>query len=95
MVALLMRPSVSSPLLDRHGNAVIADSAGMFFGRDHYTGPLNQVRQTHLDNGSAPSKRIVLILRNGQHFGFTPFTDRGGQEEAVQAINDFLGVNGD
>jgi hypothetical protein len=25
---------------------------------------------------------------------FTPFTDRGGQEEAVQAINGFLDVEG-
>ena len=93
--ALMGRPTTSTLLLDRAGNEVTAVSAGLIFGHDHYAVPLDQVRHAHLDRGRSAAKRIVLILKSGQHFGFTAFTDRGGQEEAVQAINDFLGVEGD
>ena len=95
LFAVLARPNTSSLLLDRSRNTVIADSAGIFFGYERYTVSLDQVRHAHIDTGSASSKRLVLILRSGQHFGFTPFTDRGCQEEAVQAVNDFLGATGD
>jgi hypothetical protein len=83
----------SSVLLDSAANTVTVDSPHILFGRDHFAVPLDQVRNAQIATSHA-SERIVLVLKSGRYMDFTGYSDQAGQEEAVQAINDFLGVRG-
>lgn len=83
----------SSILLDNASNTLTVDSPHILFGRDHYSLPLDQVRNAQIATSHA-SERIVLVLKSGHFVDFTGYSDQAGQEEAVQAINTFLGVRG-
>lgn len=80
-------------VLDSASDTVTVHALG-FFGSEQSSFPLAQVRHAQIDTGDPPAERIVLILQSGRHWGWTGFSDRDGQEEAVQAINDFLGAPG-
>ena len=57
------------------------------------TVPLNLVTDATLDK-KPNSRRIRLEVTHGQDLAFPIWSDRPGQAQAVDAINQFLGVNG-
>lgn len=78
-----------SVLLDNAQNTVTIDTPNLLFGRTHLIFPLNDVRYAQVDTSHA-AERFVLVLRDGIHLGFTVYSSSGGQEQAAQAVNDFL-----
>jgi len=81
----------SSILLDSQNNTVTFSETSILFGRMRHAIPLDQVRHAQIATTDG-AERIVLVLKSGRYEGFTAYTDQAGQEEAVQAINDFWGV---
>jgi hypothetical protein len=80
-------------LLDKAEGTVTMDEPGLLFDNLHESIPLGQARLARIATTDT-AERIVLVMRDGHYWGFTAYTDQGGQEAAVQAINDFLGVPG-
>lgn len=78
-------------LLDSANNTVVIDGTNILVGRTRFTIPLDDVRYAQIATTHA-AERIALVRKDGHYEGFTAYSDQAGQEEAVQAINDFLGA---
>ena len=79
-------------IFDRSKGTVVFQRRGFLFIRRTYEYPLSQVRYATLETATADS-RFVIVFKGGAREGLSAFTSQGGQSEAVDAVNDFLGVN--
>ena len=77
--------------LDRGTNLVTMRSkVTVFLPEQVQTAPLNSVEEAWLD-AKPNSRRIRLLRRHGPAITYPIWTDRPGQQQAVDAINSFVG----
>ncbi|VBB09495.1 Hypothetical protein LUCI_4790 [Lucifera butyrica] len=76
-------------LFNQSANTVTINERNFWSGRTSINLPLDQVKDSTIEY-SRGTHRIVLVLQNGQHVGFTGFSDQDGQFEAENAIRDYL-----
>jgi hypothetical protein len=76
--------------LDRSANrAVMSSRMTAFLPAQTHSVPLDAVEQAILDTKPNAS-RIRLLVTHGNDLAYPMWSDRGGQQEAVDAINRFL-----
>ena len=71
------------------GKVAVSAKMTVFLPARTITGSLDNVDRATLD-AKPNSRRIRLAMLHGSDLAYPIWTDRGGQEEAVQAINAFL-----
>jgi hypothetical protein len=76
-------------LFDLSANTVTINKRNFWGSRTTISIPLDQVKSSTIESGRN-DHRIVLILQNGRHVGFTGYSERDGQFEAEDAINTYL-----
>jgi hypothetical protein len=76
---------------DKMKKTVTFQKRGFFFISHRYEYPLDQVRYATLETATA-DRRFVVVLKGGARIGLSAFTSQAGQSQAVDAVNDFLGV---
>lgn len=92
LLFVLLGYSSGSIMLDRAtGIASMRAKMTAFLPSQTLSMPLQDVESASLD-AKPNSRRIRLFARSGHDLGFPLWSDRAGQQEAVNAINSFLGV---
>lgn len=87
----LVSYSSGSIVLDRDSNtASVRAKMTAFLPAQSSSVPLNAVQGATLDY-KPNARRIRLIAAHGNDLAYPIWSDRRGQQEAVQAINEFLG----
>jgi hypothetical protein len=86
--ALLQTSSIT---FDRQAGTYVIDGGRPFFVANLQSGQLKDVAYATLETDTA-GQRFALVLQDGQRMGLGSFNDKGGQSEAVAAVNRFLHV---
>jgi hypothetical protein len=81
----------SSLTLDRQSGTYVIDGGRPFFVANLQSGQLKDVACATLETDTA-GQRFALVLQDGHRMGLGSFNDKGGQSEAVAAVNRFLHV---
>ena len=77
--------------LNREANVVTMRSkTTVFLPEQVQTAPLSSVEEAWLD-AKPNARRIRLVRRHGSDMSYPIWTDRPGQQQAVEAINSFVG----
>jgi hypothetical protein len=77
---------------DKDRGTVAFQKRGFLFIQHRYEYPLGDVRYATLETATA-DRRFVVVFKGGGRMGLSAFTSQGGQSQAVDAVNEFLGVN--
>ncbi len=79
----------SSVTIDRRQGIVVFHTS--LLGGE-YVRPLSELQYALVETDSA-AYRLVLVMEGGRRVGIGSYSDQGGQPEAAEAINKFIGVS--
>lgn len=91
VIALTFSDSTGTVTIDKASHTVTFDKRGFLFIPHHYQYPLDQVRYATLETQAA-ANRFVILFKGGARIGLSAYSSAKGQSQAVEAVNQFLGV---